>query len=161
VATGGRTTAGRRPKMSKVISGTTATSATNERSTTMKNAKTSSTTVSNAMTEMVDSWIKGQQEFLDNLVKAQKDGMDRVVEATVKAEESLKGFSVPQEGPAKQVQGFYASMMTTVFGSVKAIAADAVKVQEAWKGSVEKQMELTGNLAKQCAGVFQAAAAQK
>jgi hypothetical protein len=115
----------------------------------------------NTMMEMVDSWTKSQKELVDNLVKAQKAGIDRWAEAAAKMQESLQDLGVPQEGSAKEVRSFYASLMTTAASSTKAIAEDAVKMQEAWKGAIEKQLELAGGVMKQCAAMFQPAAAQK
>lgn len=93
-------------------------------------------------TEFFDAWIKSQKEFMDNWLKAQKEFMENWTDATKKLQESFMNLGGPQEGPAKEMFNLYNSWVTTMTNSSKVFSDEALKMQDAWKSSVEKQMEM-------------------
>ena len=96
-------------------------------------------------TEIFDVWIASQKGFMDNWVKSQKEFMENWTEATKKLQESFINLGGPQEGPAKEMFKMYNSWVTTMTDSSKVFTDEAVKMQDAWKKSVEKQLEMLKN----------------
>jgi hypothetical protein len=114
----------------------------------------------NKANEMVDAWMKSQNEFTASWAKAQKEGVERWAEAVAKMQESFMGFTVP-EGPMKEARNFYASLMGAVVTSVKAMAEDSAKIQETVKAGMERQVEMSREVAQRFTGLFPAAAQSK
>ena len=119
-----------------------------------------STEMNNVM-EMVDSCMKTQKEFMDNCAKAQKAGVERWAEATKKMQEPLLTMMGTQDGPMKDLMGFYSTCMTTMMSSAKSVADESGKIQETWKSAAEKQMEMTREMMQKMTGFFQPVCAQK
>ena len=109
----------------------------------------------NKANEMVDTWVKAQQEFSDNVMKAQKEGVERWAEAVAKLQESFLGYSLP-DGPVKEARNFYASLMTVVVNSVKAVAEDSAKIQETMKAGLERQAQMSREVAQRFTSMFPA-----
>lgn len=97
--------------------------------------------------EFFDGWLKTQKEFMENWVKAQKEFMENWAEATRKLQEPLLNLGSSQEGPAKDVLNFYNSWVSTMVNSSKAFTDEVIKIQETWKSTVEKQMEMSREMA--------------
>ena len=134
----------------------------NRRNMAMKTMKSNegSTEMNNVM-EMVDSCMKTQKEFMDSYVKAQKAGVERWAEATKKMQEPIQTMMGAQDGPMKDVMGFYGTCMSTMMNSAKTVADESGKIQETWKGAAEKQMEMTREMMQKMTGFFQPVCAQK
>jgi hypothetical protein len=115
----------------------------------------------NNVMEMVDSCMKTQKDFMDNCAKAQKEGLERWAEATVKMQKPFLAMAGTQEGPMKEMMGFYGTCMTTMMSSAKTVADESGKIQETWKSAVEKQMEMTREMMQKMTCFFQPAGAQK
>jgi len=111
--------------------------------------------------ELVDAWMKSQKEFMENWAKSQKEAMENWSEATKKMQDSLMNLGGMQEGPAKEVLGLYNSWLTTMVNSSKAFADESGKIQETWKNSVEKQMEMGKEMVKKFADLLQQAGQKK
>lgn len=111
--------------------------------------------------EIVDSWMKSQKDFMDNWVKSQKDATAKWADATKKMQESLMSLGGAQAGPAKEMLTVYNSWLTTMVSSAKTFADEAGKIQETWKGTVEKQMEMTREMVKKMAEMFKPAGEKK
>ena len=111
--------------------------------------------------ELVDSWMKNQKEFMDGWVKSQKEAAEKWAEATQKMQASLLSLGGPQEGPVKEMMGLYNSWLTTMVNSAKTFADESAKIQATWKGTVEKQMEMTREMVSQLSGMFQQTAGKK
>jgi len=115
----------------------------------------------NNVMDMVDSCMKTQKDFVDSLAKAQKEGLERWAEATMKLQKPFVNMAGTQEGPMKDMLGFYNNGLTTMMNSAKTVADESGKIQESWKSAVEKQMEMAREMARQMTGFFQPAGAQK
>jgi hypothetical protein len=115
----------------------------------------------NNMMDMVDSCMKSQKDFMDNLAKAQKDGVERWVEATKKMHEPLLNMASTQEGPMKDVMGFYSTCLSTMMNSARTVVDESGKIQESWKSAAEKQMGMTREMMQKMTGFFQPGCAQK
>jgi hypothetical protein len=115
----------------------------------------------NNMMDMVDSCMKAQKDFMDSFVKAQKEGVERWTEATVKLQEPLRKMGAAQDGPMKDLLGFYSTCMTTMMNSAKTVADESGKIQQTWKSAAEKQMEMSREMMQKMTGFFQPACAQK
>jgi hypothetical protein len=115
----------------------------------------------NNMMDMVDSCMKVQKDFMDSCVKAQKDGMERWAEATKKMQEPFLNMGGTQEGPMKDILGFYNTCMATMTNSAKAVSDESGKIQETWKSAAEKQMEMSREMMQKMTGFFQPVCAQK
>ncbi|MFI5296215.1 MAG: hypothetical protein ACHQ0Y_14475 [Thermodesulfovibrionales bacterium] len=104
--------------------------------------------------DYVDAWMKSQKDFMENWVKSQKDLMESFTEATKKLQESLMATGGSQEGPAKEMFAMYNSWLTTLVNSSKGFSDQAGKIQENWKNTVEKQMEMTKEMVKKMSELF-------
>jgi len=99
--------------------------------------------------DFFDTWVKSQKEFLDNWMKSQKEFMENWMKSVEKLRQVFPGLEGSQEGlPAKGMIDFYNSWFTTMISSSKTFTDEAVKVQETWKDTVEKQMEMSREMAK-------------
>jgi hypothetical protein len=138
---------GRRTHMSKVMDKETK---GNGRGTEMNNVM-----------NMVDSCMKTQKDFMDGYAKAQKEGLERWAEATMKLQKPFLNMAGTQEGPMKDVLGFYNNGLTTMMNSARTVADESAKIQESWKSAVEKQMEMAREMTRQMTAFFQPIGAQK
>jgi hypothetical protein len=115
----------------------------------------------NSVMDMVDSCMKTQKDFMDSCTKAQQDGLERWAEATVKLQKPFLNMVDTQEGPMKDMLGFYSNGLTMMMNSVKTVADESGKVQEAWKSGVEKQTEMAREMMQKMTGFFRPVCAQK
>jgi len=104
--------------------------------------------------DYVNAWMKSQKDFMENWVKSQKDLMESFTEATKKLQESLMTMGGSQEGPAKEMFAMYNLWLTTLVNSSKGFTDEAGKIQENWKKTVEKQMEMTKEMVKKMSELF-------
>jgi hypothetical protein len=111
--------------------------------------------------EFVDAWMKAQKEFMENWVKAQKEFMENWLEATKKMQESILKIGLPPEGTAKETQDLYKSWLTTMVNSSKIFTDEAERVQETWRNTVEKQMEMSREVVKNFSEVVKKAGKKK
>jgi len=115
----------------------------------------------NNVMDMMDSCMKTQKDFMDSCAKAQSEGLERWTEATTKLQQPFLNMVGMQEGPMKDMIGFYSNGLTTMMNSAKTVAAESGKIQEAWKSTVEKQMEMAREMMQQMSGCFQPVGARK
>jgi hypothetical protein len=111
--------------------------------------------------EIVDAWVKSQKEFMENWVKSQKEFMGKWTDATKKMQESFASMGGAQEGPAKEMLTFYNSWLTTMVNSSKVFADEAGKIQETWKTTIEKQMDMSREMVKNMSEHFKQAGEKK
>lgn len=111
--------------------------------------------------DYVDVWMKSQKDFMENWVKSQKDLMESFTEATKKLQESLMTMGGVPEGPAKEMFTMYNSWLTNLVNSSKGFSDEAAKIQDTWKNSVEKQMEMSRDMVKKMSEMLQQADAKK
>ena len=108
--------------------------------------------------EFFDAWAKSQKEFMENWMKSQKEFMENWTEATKKLQESFMNMGGSQEGPAKDMFTLYNSWITTMVNSSKAFTDEATKMQETWKSTVEKQVEMSKEMVKSLSELLMAGA---
>jgi hypothetical protein len=116
----------------------------------------------NKATEIVDTWMKTQKEFMDGWMKSQKSAVEQWAEATKKMQDSLAnlaGANVP--APMKELQALSASWLATMANSAKSFADESAKMQETWRGTVEKQMEMTREMVTKLSDLFKQAGDKK
>jgi len=94
--------------------------------------------------EIFESWFKLQKEFMENWMKSQKEFMENWTEASRKWQESFLNLGGAKEGFAgKEMLGAYNAWLNKMMDSSRIFTDEATKLQETWKTSVEKQMEMS------------------
>lgn len=111
--------------------------------------------------EFFDAWAKNQKDFMENWTKSQKAFLENWAEATKKLQESFLNLGGPQEGPMKEMSNYFNSWVNTMVSSSKTFTDQAMNMQEAWKGTVEKQMEMSREMAKKFLELFKQAGEKK
>jgi hypothetical protein len=110
------------------------------------------------MIEFVDTMMKSQKEFMENWVNSQKQFMESWTDAAKIMQGSLLNMGEPQEGTSKEMINLYRSAITTMMDSSKVLTDEAGKMQETWKKSVEKQLDMSRDMVKNFSQFFQKAA---
>jgi len=110
------------------------------------------------MLEYIDALMRYQKEFMESWVKSQKEFMENWIAATGKIQESLLSMGLTQEGPAKELLTQYKTWITKMEDSSKVLTDEAGKVQETWKNTIEKQMDMSREMMKNFSGLFKKAA---
>ncbi len=92
--------------------------------------------------EIFETWMKMQKEYMDTMMKSQKELMDNWMEASTKIQESLSTFDGRQMAgkPGKEMLNVFSTWLNTMVNSSKILTEEGLKIQEAWKTSLEKQM---------------------
>ena len=111
--------------------------------------------------EFVDAWMKSQKEFMENWTRTQKDFMEKWVEASKQLQETFLTMGGPQEGPMKEAVNQYKSWFATMEQSSKSFVDETGKVHELWKSAAEKQMEMSRQMIKNYADLFNTATPKK
>jgi hypothetical protein len=105
--------------------------------------------------EFFDGWLKSQRDFLENWVKTQKEFMENWTEATKKLQEAFFTQIGSHDGPTgKEMVELYNTWINTMVNSSKVFTDEAIKIQETWKNTVEKQMEMSKEMVKNFSGLF-------
>ena len=107
--------------------------------------------------EFFDAWVKSQKEFLENWSRSQEAFMANYTESMKTLQESLKNIEGSQEGPMKEMLNQFNPLFDTMVSSSKVFSDEAVKIQETWKSTVEKQMEMCQDMLKASSGFFKQA----
>lgn len=118
-------------------------------------------TAMNNVMDMMDSFMKSQKAFMDSCAKAQKEGVEHWAEATVKLQKPFLNMGGAQEGPMKDLLGYYGNCVATMTNSAKTVADESGRIQEAWKSAVEKQMELAREMMQKMTVFLQPVGTQK
>ena len=111
--------------------------------------------------EFFDAWIKSQQEFLETWSKSQKDFLKNWNESTKKLQESFVKLGTSQDGRGKEMTDLFASLFNNVANSTKVFSDEAVKIQETWKDTVEKQVEMNREMVKNFSQLLKPVGAKK
>ncbi|HWR89086.1 MAG TPA: hypothetical protein VN260_02390 [Dissulfurispiraceae bacterium] len=96
--------------------------------------------------DFFEAWMKTQKDFIENWSKSQKDFFDKWMEATKNFQQALVDASGAKEG--SEVFKLYNSWITTMVNSSKVFTDEIVNIQETWKNTIEKQMEMNRDIAK-------------
>jgi hypothetical protein len=102
--------------------------------------------------EILDSYVQSQKEFMETLMNTQKELWERMTESTRKMQEAmLNPIFQPQsqgtggemgEGAQKEAFNIYNTMVETMVNTSKAYTDEVIKMQEAWRHTIDKQMEI-------------------
>ena len=108
--------------------------------------------------ELLDAMMKSQKEFLGTWVAAQKEFMTNWIETTKKIQESFLNVGGAQEGTTKETLNLYRSWFDTMANSSRVYTEEVGRAQEAWKNTIEKQMEMNREVIKSFSALFKKAA---
>ena len=108
--------------------------------------------------ELLDAMMKSQKEFLGSWVTAQKEFMANWMETTKKIQESFLTAGGAQEGATKETLNLYKSWFDTMANSSRVFTEEVGRVQETWKNTIEKQMEMNREVIKNFSTLFKKAA---
>jgi len=111
--------------------------------------------------ELIDAMMKSQKEFIENWLRSQKEFMEQWTESTKKMQESFLSLGGTQEGPAKDMFAMYRTWTTTMWDSSKVFTDEAGRVQETWKNTIEKQMDMGREMVKNLSALLGQAAGKK
>ncbi len=109
------------------------------------------------MFEYVDAWMRSQKEFMEGWVRSQKRFMDDWTMATKIIGDSLLRAGGPPEGQTKEIMELYQSALMSLIDSSKVLSSEAEKIQEQWKQTVEKQMDMSNEMVKNLSEVLKKA----
>ena len=99
--------------------------------------------------EFFETWMKSQKEFMDNWMKSQKEFMDNWIESAKKMQEGIMSLDGGKTAtPGKELFNMYNTWFNTMVSSSKSFTDEAMKMQETWKTSMEKQMGMSKELFK-------------
>ena len=100
--------------------------------------------------EFFDTWLKSQKDFLDNWLMYQ-EGLSNWIEATKKIQESLNNMSgiLGFQAGSPRVSDLFTSWFTLMLNSSKQLTEWIIALQNVWKTMMEKQMEMSKEIAKQ------------
>lgn len=111
--------------------------------------------------EVFDAWVKSQKEFLDAWLKSQKEFQTNWIESMKKLQESFTNLGFSQDGPGKEITNLFNSLFNNMTNSSKIFSDEALKMQETWKITVEKQMEMSKEMVKNFSLLFEQASEKK
>jgi hypothetical protein len=97
--------------------------------------------------ELYDTWLKSQKDFLNNWTGSQKELMDNWLESIEKIQMSF-GTMAGTQGGSQQFFNLFNSWFTTMLSSSKAFTEGITNLQNAWKTTIEKQMEMSKEASK-------------
>jgi hypothetical protein len=104
--------------------------------------------------EILDSLVQSQKEFMETWMNTQKELWERMAESTRKMQDAMLGplCSTPFQGrtgemgdpQATQKEAFniYNTMVDTMVNTSKVYTDQVIKMQEAWRHTIDKQMEI-------------------
>ncbi len=101
--------------------------------------------------EIFETWFKMQREFIDTWTAMQKTYVDTVMDAAKKWQDTfLKAGAGPESPSGRQTLNMYEDWLAAVLSSSRTFADEAIKLQEMWKSTAERQMntgrEILSNL---------------
>jgi hypothetical protein len=100
--------------------------------------------------EILDSLIQSQKEFMETWMTTQKELWERMAESTRKMQEAMlsplcstpSGNAGDMEGAQKEAFNVYNTMVETMVNTSKVYTDEAIRMQEAWRHTIDKQMEI-------------------
>jgi cytoplasmic iron level regulating protein YaaA (DUF328/UPF0246 family) len=97
--------------------------------------------------ELYDAWLQSQKDFLNNWTGSQKELMDNWLESVKKIQMSF-GAVAGTHGGSQQLFDLFSSWFNTMLNSSKAFTEGITNLQNAWKTTIEKQMEMSREASK-------------
>ena len=108
--------------------------------------------------ELLDAWTKTQQEFLETWMKSQQQFFSHWTESAKKLQDSFAAMGEGKEGLAsKELLGLYGTWVNTMVNSTRLFSEEAVKIQETWKSTFDKQLEISREVLKSFSALYQKA----
>ncbi len=111
--------------------------------------------------ELFDAWVKSQKEYLETWLKSQKDFMTNWTESLKKLQESFINLGASQEGPGKEMANILNSLFSNMANFTKVLSDETLKMQETWKSTLDKQMEMSREMVKNFPELFKQAGEKK
>ncbi len=106
--------------------------------------------------EVFDAWMQAQKDFMESWTKAQMSFWESMGESTRKMQEAFLCAAMPQsqqEPRAAEAMNFFNKMTEGMVGASKNYIDEAMKMQEAWRHTIDRQMEMGRKVA---ANMFEA-----
>jgi hypothetical protein len=100
-----------------------------------------------------DTWVRLQKDFLDNWTGSQKELMENWLDSIKKIQLSFSTMA-GSRGVSPQLLDLFNSWYTTMLSSSRAFTEGITNLQNAWKTTIEKQMEMSKEIAKQIFDLF-------
>jgi hypothetical protein len=97
--------------------------------------------------EFFDTWLRSQKDFLDNWTGYQKELMDNWLNSIKKIQLSFSTMVGPAGG-SRQLLDLFNSWFTTMINSSRAFTEGVTNLQNVWKTTMQKQTEMSGEIAK-------------
>ena len=111
--------------------------------------------------EFFDAWVESQKEFFETGLRSQKELMTNWTESSRKLQESFLNLGTFQEGPGKEMLNMFNPWFNTMANSAKVFSDEVVKIQEIWKSTFEKQMEMSRGMVKNPFELFTSSLSKK
>ncbi len=111
--------------------------------------------------EFFDVWVKSQKGFLETGLESQKEFMTNWTESIQKLQASFLNLEGFKEGPGKEMLNLFNPWFNTISNSAKVFSDEVVKIQETWKSTFEKQIEISREMAKNSFEFFSSRQAKK
>jgi hypothetical protein len=100
--------------------------------------------------EILDSLVQSQKEFMETWMTTQKELWERMSESSRKMQEAMlsplcspqSGNSGDMEGAQKEAFNVYNTMVETMVNTSKVYTDEVIRMQEAWRHTIDKQMEI-------------------
>ena len=99
----------------------------------------------NRQMEVFDAWMQAQKDFMESWTKAQMSFWESMNDSTRKMQEAFLCAAMPhsqQEPQAAEAMGFFNKLTEGMVGATKSYIDEAMKMQEAWRHTIDKQMEM-------------------
>jgi hypothetical protein len=97
--------------------------------------------------EFFDPWLKSQKDFLNNWIRSQKELMDNWLDSIKKLRMSFDAMAGTQGG-SQELFKLFNSWFTTMLISSEAFTEGITNLQNAWKTTIDKQIEMSKEIAK-------------
>jgi hypothetical protein len=100
--------------------------------------------------EILDSLVQSQKEFMETWMTTQKELWERMSESSRKMQEAMlsplcsnpSGNGGDVEGAQKEAFNIYNTMVENMVNTSKVYADEVIRMQEAWRHTIDKQMEI-------------------
>jgi hypothetical protein len=95
--------------------------------------------------EMFDAWMQSQKEFMETLTKAQMGFWESMNDSAKKMQETFLCAAIPhsqQEPGAAEALGLINKMTEGMVASSKNYIDEVMRMQEALRHTIDKQMEM-------------------
>jgi len=111
--------------------------------------------------EFFDSWAKSQKEFLETSLKSQEEFRAHWLDTMKKMQASfLQTAGSPENPQSREMLNFFNTWLNSMMNSTEVFSDEVVKIQRTWQKTLENQMEMSKELAKNFSDYFKRAEQQ-